>query len=159
MMIYREIKRLINYGLKHTLFTKDDEIFIRNSLLSVLNLDEYEDVEVEDEELSTPTDILENILNYAFENGILESNTPIYRDLLDTKIMAVLMPRPSEIIRKFNEKYKRSKEEATDYFYNISKACDYVRTDRISQNLVWKSKTDYGELDITINLSKPEKDP
>ena len=93
MMIYREIKRLINYGLKHTLFTKDDEIFIRNSLLSVLNLDEYEDVEVEDEELSTPTDILENILNYAFENGILESNTPIYRDLLDTKIMAVLMPR------------------------------------------------------------------
>lgn len=159
MEIYREIKRLIQYGLKKHLFTEDDQIFIRNSLLSILNLDEYEDIEIEDEELTTPTDILDNMLNYAFENGILESNTPIYRDLLDTKIMGALMPRPSEIIREFNEKYKRSQEEATSYFYNISKACDYVRTDRIAQNLVWKSKTDYGDLDITINLSKPEKDP
>lgn len=159
MEIYIEIKRLIQYGLKNNLFTEYDEIFIRNSLLSILNLDEYEDVEIEDEELTTPTDILDNILNYAFKNGILESNTPIYRDLLDTKIMAALMPRPSEVIREFNEKYKKSKEEATSYFYNISKVCDYVRTDRIAQNLVWKSKTDYGDLDITINLSKPEKDP
>lgn len=159
MEIYIEIKRLIQYGLKNNLFTEYDEIFIRNSLLSILNLDEYEDVEIEDEELTTPTDILDNILNYAFKNGILESNTPIYRDLLDTKIMAALMPRPSEVIREFNEKYKKSKEEATSYFYNISKACDYVRTDRIAQNLVWKSKTEYGDLDITINLSKPEKDP
>lgn len=159
MEIYIEIKRLIQYGLKNNLFTEYDEIFIRNSLLSILNLDEYENVEIEDEELTTPTGILDNILNYAFKNGILESNTPIYRDLLDTKIMAALMPRPSEIIREFNEKYEKSKEEATSYFYNISKACDYVRTDRIAQNLVWKSKTDYGDLDITINLSKPEKDP
>ncbi len=159
MGIYGEIKRLIKYGLKNNLFTEDDEIYIRNSLLNILNLDDYEDVEVEEEKLKTPTIILENILNYAFENGILESNTPIYRDLLDTKIMGALMPRPSEIIRVFNEKYKRSKEEATSYFYNISKACDYVRTDRIAQNLVWQSKTDYGDLDITINLSKPEKDP
>ena len=159
MQIYSEIKRLIQYGLKNNLFTKDDEIYIRNSLLSILNLDEYEDVEIEDEELTTPTDILDNILNYAFENGILISNTPIYRDLLDTKIMGALMPRPSEIIKVFNEKYKNSEKEATSYFYNISKACDYVRTDRIAQNLVWKSETDYGALDITINLSKPEKDP
>ncbi|MBE6054433.1 MAG: UDP-glucose--hexose-1-phosphate uridylyltransferase [Clostridium sartagoforme] len=159
MGIYREIKRLINYGLKQNLFNKEDEIFIRNSLLSLLNLDEYEDIELEEEELSTPTDILNNILDYAYEKGILESNTPIYRDLLDTKIMAVLMPRPSEIIRNFNEKLKISNEEATSYFYHVSKACDYVRTDRITQNLAWKSKTDYGNLDITINLSKPEKDP
>ncbi|MDV4151645.1 UDP-glucose--hexose-1-phosphate uridylyltransferase [Clostridium sp. AL.422] len=159
MRIYREIKRLINYGIKHNLFTEDDVIFVRNSLLSILNLDEYENVELEEEDLNTPTLILDSILNFAFENGVLESNTPIYRDLLDTKIMAVLMPRPSEVIRTFNEKYKDSKEEATSYFYNISTACDYVRTDRIAQNMVWKSKTEYGELDITINLSKPEKDP
>lgn len=159
MNIYREIKRLIQYGLKHELFTKDDEIFIRNGLLDVLNLDEYEDFEIEDENLNTPTEILGNILDYAFNNGILESNSPIYRDLLDTKIMGVLMPRPSEVIREFYNRYKGSKESATSYLYNISKACDYVRTDRIAQNLVWKSSTEYGDLDITINLSKPEKDP
>ena len=159
MGIYRDIKRLIQYGLKHDLFKKEDEIYIRNSLLSILNLDEYEDVDIEDEDLSTPTNILNNILNYAFEKGILESNTPIYRDLLDTKIMGALMPRPSEVIREFNSRYKDSKEDATNYLYNISKSCDYVRTDRIAQNLVWKSKTEYGDLDITINLSKPEKDP
>lgn len=159
MNIYREIKRLIQYGLKHELFTKDDEIFIRNSLLDVLNIDEYEDFEIEDENLNTPTEILGNILDYAFNNGILESNSPIYRDLLDTKIMGVLMPRPSEVIREFYNRYKESKESATSYLYNISKACDYVRTDRIAQNLVWKSSTEYGDLDITINLSKPEKDP
>ena len=159
MGIYKEIKRLIQYGLQKDLFKEEDKIFIINSLLDILNLDEYEDVEVEYEELDTPTPILDNILNYAFENGILESNTPIYRDLLDTKIMAVLIPRPSEVIREFNEKYKNSKEEATSYFYKLSKYCDYVRTDRIEQNVVWKSKTNYGDLDITINLSKPEKDP
>ncbi|GAA0822330.1 UDP-glucose--hexose-1-phosphate uridylyltransferase [Clostridium tertium] len=159
MNICREIKRLIQYGLKHELFTKDDEIFIRNGLLDVLNLDEYEDFEIEDENLNTPTEILGNILDYAFNNGILESNSPIYRDLLDTKIMGVLMPRPSEVIREFYNRYKESKESATSYLYNISKACDYVRTDRIAQNLVWKSSTEYGDLDITINLSKPEKDP
>ena len=159
MNIYREIKRLIQYGLKHELFTKDDEIFIRNGLLDVLNLDEYEDFEIDDENLNTPTEILGNILDYAFNNGILESNSPIYRDLLDTKIMGVLMPRPSEVIREFYNRYKESKESATSYLYNISKACDYVRTDRIAQNLVWKSSTEYGDLDITINLSQPEKDP
>ncbi|MDU4739287.1 MULTISPECIES: UDP-glucose--hexose-1-phosphate uridylyltransferase [Clostridium] len=159
MNIYREIKRLIQYGLKHELFTKDDEIFIRNGLLDVLNLDEYEDFEIDDENLNTPTEILGNILDYAFNNGILESNSPIYRDLLDTKIMGVLMPRPSEVIREFYNRYKESKESATSYLYNISKACDYVRTDRIAQNLVWRSSTEYGDLDITINLSKPEKDP
>lgn len=159
MRIYREIKRLLQYGLKKSLFTKDDEIFVRNSLLDILNLDEYHDVEIEDEELDTPTVILDNILNYCFENGILESDSPIYRDLLDTKIMAILMPRPSEVIREFNNRYEKSKESATSYFYNISTACDYVRTDRIAQNIVWKNKTEYGDLDITINLSKPEKDP
>ncbi|MBU5454489.1 UDP-glucose--hexose-1-phosphate uridylyltransferase [Caproiciproducens sp. MSJ-32] len=165
MGIYREIERLLIYGLKKELFTEDDKIFVRNSLLDILNLDSYEEIREEElkllekEELETPTEILNNILNYAYENKVLESNTPVYRDLLDTKIMAALMPRPSEVIRKFNEKYNLSKKEATDYFYKLSKACDYIRTDRIAQNMVWKSKTQYGDIDITINLSKPEKDP
>lgn len=159
MNINKEIKRLLNYGLQNNLFEIEDEIYVRNKILDILNLDEYEDVEIEEENLNTPTDILNNLLNFAFENNILESNTPIYRDLLDTKIMDALMPRPSEVIKKFYNKYESSKEDATNYFYNISKACDYVRTDRIAQNLVWKTETEYGDLDITINLSKPEKDP
>ncbi len=158
MRIYRDIKRLIKYGLQNNLFEKEDEIYVRNKILDILNIDEYEDVEIEDEILSTPTEILNNLLNYAYKNKVLESNSPIYRDLLDTKIMDSLMPRPSEVIKNFYNKYEYSKEEATNYFYNISKACDYVRTDRIAQNLVWKTPTEYGDLDITINLSKPEKD-
>ncbi|MBD7915352.1 UDP-glucose--hexose-1-phosphate uridylyltransferase [Clostridium sp. Sa3CUN1] len=159
MSIYREIKRLINYGLQNNLFEIEDEIYIRNKILDILNIDEYEDICIEDENLSTPTEILNNLLNYAYENKVLESNTPIYRDLLDTKIMDALMPRPSEVIKNFYNKYENSKVDATNYFYKISKACDYVRTDRIAQNLVWKTSTEYGDLDITINLSKPEKDP
>ncbi len=159
MRIYRDIKRLIKYGLQNNLFEKEDEIYVRNKILDILNIDEYEDVEIEDEILSTPTEILNNLLNYAYKNKVLESNSPIYRDLLDTKIMDSLMPRPSEVIKNFYNKYEYSKEEATNYFYNISKTCDYVRTDRIAQNLVWKTPTEYGDLDITINLSKPEKDP
>ncbi|WP_418222491.1 UDP-glucose--hexose-1-phosphate uridylyltransferase [Clostridium isatidis] len=165
MGIYREIERLLIYGLKKGLITEDDKIFARNSLLDILNLDNYEELREEElkllekEEFNTPTEILNNILNYAYENKILESNTPVYRDLLDTKIMEALMPRPSEVINKFKEKYKHSEKEATDYFYKLSKNCDYIRTDRIAQNIVWKSKTQYGDIDITINLSKPEKDP
>ena len=159
MNINKEIKRLLKYGLKKNLFEVEDEIYVRNKILDILNLDEYEDIEIEEENLDTPTEILNNLLNYAFESGILESNSPIYRDLLDTKIMDTLMPRPSEVIKKFYNKYENSKEDATNYFYNISKACDYVRTDRIAQNLVWKTVTEYGDLDLTINLSKPEKDP
>ena len=159
MNINKEIKRLLKYGLKKNLFEVEDEIYVRNKILDILNLDEYEDIEIEEENLDTPTEILNNLLNYAFESGILESNSPIYRDLLDTKIMDTLMPRPSEVIKKFYNKYENSKEDATNYFYNISKACDYVRTDRIAQNLVWKTATEYGDLDLTINLSKPEKDP
>ncbi|GAA0069660.1 UDP-glucose--hexose-1-phosphate uridylyltransferase [Clostridium sardiniense] len=159
MSIYRNIERLVQYGIKNNLIEDEDKIFIRNSLIDLFNLDEFEYVNIEDENLNTPTSILNNLLDYAYENGILESNTPIYRDLFDTKIMGILMPRPSEVIREFNGKYNENPKLATEYFHNISKACDYIRTDRIAQNIVWKSNTDYGDLDITINLSKPEKDP
>ncbi|WP_024613156.1 UDP-glucose--hexose-1-phosphate uridylyltransferase [Clostridium sp. Ade.TY] len=159
MGIYRDIDRLIKYSVMKNLIECEDEVYIRNSLLELFKLDDYEASDIEDEVLNTPTPILESLLDYAYEKGLIEYNTPIYRDLFDTKIMGILVKRPSEIIRDFNYKYKKNPEEATTYFHNISKACDYIRTDRIAKNLVWKTNSEYGNIDITINLSKPEKDP
>ena len=159
MNIYKEFERLINFGLKHELFEKEDITFMRNSLIELFNLDEYIVEEVEDENLENVTPIMENLLDYAYEIEILESNTPVYRDLLDSKIMGILMPRPSQVINNFNVLYTINKKDATDYLYELSKACDYVRTSRIAQNMTWKTSTKYGDIDITINLSKPEKDP
>ena len=159
MNIFVEFERLINFGLKNKLFQKEDVIFMRNSLIELFNIDEYIVEEVEDEDLENVTPIMNNILDYAYEVGILESNSPVYRDLLDTKIMGLLMPRPSQVINKFNELYNVEPKKATDYLYDLSKASDYVRTSRIAQNMTWKTDTKYGQLDITINLSKPEKDP
>ncbi|MFA6941401.1 MAG: galactose-1-phosphate uridylyltransferase, partial [Clostridiaceae bacterium] len=157
--IYQEIERLINYGLNKHLLAKEDIIYTRNKLLEILKLYDFEVTKVQNENLETPTVILDNILNWCFQNGLLESNTPVYRDLLDTKIMDTLVDKPSVVINKFYSLYKKSPCFATDYFYSLSKASDYIRVNRIKRNLEWKTKTDYGDLDITINLSKPEKDP
>ncbi|MCQ4697024.1 UDP-glucose--hexose-1-phosphate uridylyltransferase [Paeniclostridium sordellii] len=158
MSIYTDFERLINYGLKHELFLEEDKVYIRNSLIELFNLDEYI---VPTEVLGDDNleDIMNNLLDYAYEKNILESNTSVYRDLLDTKIMSLLIPRPSEVTKEFNKRYKKDKVSATDYLYNLSKSCDYVRTNRIAQNINWKTNTEYGDIDITINLSKPEKDP
>ncbi|CEN25496.1 UDP-glucose--hexose-1-phosphate uridylyltransferase [Paraclostridium sordellii] len=158
MSIYTDFERLINYGLKHELFLEEDKVYIRNSLIELFNIDEYI---VPTEVLGDDNleDIMNNLLYYAYEKNILESNTSVYRDLLDTKIMSLLIPRPSEVTKEFNKRYKKDKVSATDYLYNLSKACDYVRTNRIAQNINWKTNTEYGDIDITINLSKPEKDP
>lgn len=158
MSIYTDFERLINYGLKHELFLEEDKVYIRNSLIELFNIDEYI---VPTEVLGDDNleDIMNNLLDYAYEKNILESNTSVYRDLLDTKIMSLLIPRPSEVTKEFNKRYKKDKVSATDYLYNLSKSCDYVRTNRIAQNINWKTNTEYGDIDITINLSKPEKDP
>ena len=160
MNINYEVERLINYGIKKNLIEVEDTIYIRNQLLDLLGIEGYNYSEINiDEDLDTPTEILDKILTASFENGKLESNTIVYRDLLDTKIMGVLTPRPSTVIKTFNNLYKDDKVLATEYFYNLSKSTDYIRTDRIAQNMVWKANSKYGGLDITINLSKPEKDP
>lgn len=158
MSIYTDFERLINYGLKHELFLEEDKVYIRNSLIELFNIDEYI---VPTEVLGDDNleDIMNNLLDYAYEKNILESNTSVYRDLLDTKIMSLLIPRPSEVTKEFNKRYKKDKVSATDYLYNLSESCDYVRTNRIAQNINWKTNTEYGDIDITINLSKPEKDP
>ena len=156
-MINYEINRLINFATQQSLISEEDKIYSTNMLLGLLDLNEFELSEV-NEQLDTPTPILENILDYAVEKNMIE-NTVTERDLFDTKIMNCVMPRPSEVINTFNELYSSSPEEATDYYYNLSIASNYIRKDRIDKNIAWKVPTEFGDLDITINLSKPEKDP
>ncbi|MBE6750115.1 MAG: UDP-glucose--hexose-1-phosphate uridylyltransferase [Ruminococcaceae bacterium] len=155
-MIEKSIKKLVCYGLENSLFEKEDVIYITNKILELLGLDEFECDEIFSEVNLEET--LGEILDYAVENGIIE-DTITHRDLFDTKIMGAMVARPSEIIKKFNSFYEVSPKEATDYFYKLSCDSDYIRRYRIKKDMKWKKSTDYGELDITINLSKPEKDP
>lgn len=160
-MIQENIKKLVQYGLNTGLIEPEDKIYTTNRLLELFELDELgendNDVTMETDELET---VLSEMLDYAYEHGIMKENGIVYRDLFDTKIMSVLMPRPSEVIEKFSSIYeKESPEAATDYFYKLSQDSDYIRRYRIKKDMKWTAKTPYGELDITINLSKPEKDP
>ncbi len=158
-MIQDSIRKLVKYGLLTGLIEREDQIYTTNRLLELFGLDEWEDdgkdtaVSVEDLEA-----VLRDMLDYACEKGLIE-NSIVYRDLFDTKIMGLLTPRPSEVIRTFREKYASDPKEATDYFYKLSRDTDYIRRYRIAKDQKWISSTKYGDLDITINLSKPEKDP
>ncbi len=161
-MIQREIQRLVAYGLQTGLVAPEDKIYTTNRLLELFRLDELEET-VAAEEVTVATEDLESILtammDYAVEQGIMEEDGIVYRDLFDTKIMSVLMPRPSEVIRTFWNLYEKSPEAATDYYYKLSQDSDYIRRYRIVKDMKWVTKTAYGDLDITVNLSKPEKDP
>ncbi len=155
-MINLMIKQLVDYGINQELIRKEDEIFVRNMYLDLLGLDSYEDCEqAGDLELH---EILEGILNYAVENGIIEDGIAS-RDLFDTKLMAVMMPFPSTVIDIFRKKYEISPKDATDYFYKLSQDSNYIRRDRIQKDIRFAANTESGQLDISINLSKPEKDP
>ena len=153
------IRKLVQYGLMNGLLGQEDVIYTTNRLLEVFGADEIEEcdtpVTMENAELE---EVLKNLLDYACEAGLLEDSI-VYRDLFDTKLMSVLMPRPSEVIAKFRSLYEKSPQEATDYFYKLSKDSDYIRRYRIAKDQKWVTQTPYGDLDITINLSKPEKDP
>jgi UDPglucose--hexose-1-phosphate uridylyltransferase len=159
-MIQNNIKKLVQYGLNTGLIEPEDKIYTTNRLLELFRLDELEE---SDSDVSMSVDELEGVLsemlNYAYEEGILEENGVVYRDLFDTKIMSTLVPRPSEVIGKFREKYEESPQAATDFFYKLSQDTDYIRRYRIKRDQKWIASTKYGDLDITINLSKPEKDP
>ncbi|MBO7302879.1 MAG: UDP-glucose--hexose-1-phosphate uridylyltransferase, partial [Clostridia bacterium] len=140
------------------LITEEDRIYSTNLLLAALGEAEY----VEPTE-ATPDEPLEDILgalcDYAAEKGLLESNSVVYRDLFDTMLMGLITPRPSEVIRMFKAYYSISPKAATDYFYDLCRNSDYIRTYRVKKDLKWVYEGKYGELDITVNLSKPEKDP
>ncbi len=159
-MIQELIRKLTAYGILTGLVPKEDQIYTINRLLELFGLEELEDasqpVDVSMEELP---EILEGMLDYAYETGLMEENGVVYRDLFDTKIMSVLLPRPSEVIRKFEELYRESPRQATDFYYKFSSDSDYIRRYRIKKDMKWIAPTEYGDLDITINLSKPEKDP
>ncbi|MBQ8140102.1 MAG: UDP-glucose--hexose-1-phosphate uridylyltransferase [Clostridia bacterium] len=157
MNISTRIKQLINYAVNKRLIEDSDRIYMTNRILEELGLYEYD--EPQDCEAAPLEDILGAICDYAYENGLIESNTTTYRDLFDTKIMGILTPRPSEVIRNFTANYAISPETATEYYYDLSKNSDYIRTYRVSKDLKWSYPSEYGDIDITVNLSKPEKDP
>lgn len=159
MSINYEINRLVSFGLQHQMIEASDVMYVANKIIEILNLSSFEYEAIELDVMEHPSEILDVILDYAAENGILECDSIDHRDLLDTKIMDCLMPRPSEVIKSFNKLYAKNPKEATDYYYDLSKSSNYIRVSRVAKNLSWKSTTKYGDLDITINLSKPEKDP
>lgn len=167
-MIAERILDLADYGLAVGLIAEEDKIFTINRLLELFGIDDLADSAAEHKKKTPMTreeaedsleGILQDMLDYAYENGITQENGVVYRDLFDTKIMSLLVPRPSEVVKNFWELYQKDAKEATDYFYTLSRDCDYIRRYRIKKDLKWTAETSYGTLDITINLSKPEKDP
>lgn len=167
MNIYKEIEKLILFGLKNYMIEEMDEILIRNKVLEILNIEDYPEFTLDEkksfiEEIDTleyPVEILDNITKWAAENGLLKEDILVFHDLLNSKIMGTIVPRSSTINKEFWNKYEKNKEDATKYFYELSKKSNYIRTDRISKNISYSYESKYGKLDITINLSKPEKDP
>jgi len=156
-MINKYINELVNYGLKAGLVVDDDKVYVTNRLLELFGLLEFEEEAIDNErEL---VDILEDMMVYAHENGILEEDTITMKDLFDTKIMGMLTPAPSVVRSNFDSIYKTSPKLATDYYYQFSQRTNYIRKDRIAKDEKWVTETEYGPIDITINLSKPEKDP
>lgn len=159
-MILQDIKKLVLYGLRTGLIEEEDKIYTINKLIELFGLDSPEEygssAEAAEEDLES---ILKGMTDYAYETGILSEDSIVYRDLFDTKIMGMLVPRPSEVIRRFKELYAISPQKATDFYYQFSQDTDYIRRYRIKKDQKWLASTKYGDLDITINLSKPEKDP
>lgn len=156
-MINESVKKLVCYGLETGLIKDCDKVYVTNRILEALGLDEYDEPQENYENVNLEQ-TLKELLDYAAQNGIIEDSI-VYRDLFDTKLMACLMPMPHEVIEKFNALYKESPEKATDYFYKLSCDSDYIRRYRIVKDIRWKVPSDYGEIDLSINLSKPEKDP
>ncbi len=149
------IKDLLNYGIKNGLVEKEDEIYVENMILDILNLDEISDECKGEEDLEK---ILKNLLNFAAGSGLIE-DTVTDRDLFDTKLMGALTPAPSIVRKEFFNLYEENPQRATDYYYKLSCDSDYIRTYRVKKDEKWKTDTEFGQMDITINLSKPEKDP
>ncbi len=157
-MINTYITELVNYGVREGLVDRLDRTYTINRLIEFFGLIEY----VEPEVIPEPRElhlILEDMISWALGSGVLESDTTAAKDLFDTKIMGLITPPPSVVIRKFNDLAERSSRDATDWYYAFSRATNYIRTDRIAKDMKWLAPTEFGDIDITINLSKPEKDP
>ena len=181
-MICKLITELIQYGRNEKLIAEDDVIYTTNKLLELFGVEEYDEPAKVPEarpvsearpisearpvsearpipEARPVSEILEDLLSYAEEAGILKDATAGAKDLFDTKIMGLITPPPSVVRREFREKLDISPRDATEYYYSFCKATNYIRVDRIKKDERWTTETPFGLLDISINLSKPEKDP
>ena len=156
-MLFKAIKQLVQYGINTGLTKECERIYTTNLLLDCFSESEYIDTDCDLNDIVLE-DVLKVLLDEAVARGIIDDNV-ISRDLFDTKLMNCLMPRPAEVQRTFQEKYEVSPVEATNYFYKLSQDSDYIRRYRVCKDMKWTVDTDYGTLDVTINLSKPEKDP
>lgn len=154
--LYSDIDCLVKYAVKRGLIEDCERIYSINLLIDLFHENEYKEPETDDErDLETVLDSLDDI---AVSLGLIDDNK-VSRDLFDTRIMNCVMMRPAEVRRRFMEEYRVSPEKATDFFYSLSKNSNYIRTARVAKDIKWKTPTEYGDIDITINLSKPEKDP
>ena len=156
--VNESIAKLAGYALQKGLIAECEYMWCVNTILDVLKLDGWEDPSRCTGETDLP-ETLSVLLDDAFARGVLAENSVVYRDLLDSELMGRLTPRPAQVIERFNSLYAVSPETATDWYYAFSQDTNYIRRDRIAKDVQWKTATEYGELDITINLSKPEKDP
>ena len=157
-MIHNAVSKLATYALRTGLIEPCEYKWAVNTILDVLKLDSYTEPEESWGEIDLAA-VLEELLDDAAARGVLENNSVVYRDLLDTKLMGALTPRPAQVHGKFKELFAQDPKKATDWYYKLSQDTNYIRRDRIARDMQWKTETDYGTLDITINLSKPEKDP
>ncbi|HIY20446.1 MAG TPA: UDP-glucose--hexose-1-phosphate uridylyltransferase [Candidatus Flavonifractor merdigallinarum] len=158
-MMDREIQALVTYALDTGLIEPCERMWAVNTLLEALGLDSYTEPETPAERPVELTAVLTALMDDAHARGVLKEDSVVYRDLFDTMLMGRLTPRPAQVIDKFRALYAQSPETATNWYYQFSQATNYIRRDRIAKDVKWLSPTEYGELDITINLSKPEKDP
>ena len=154
-MIYRAINGLIRHAIEADLITNDDIFVVRNQLMDILKLTDWNDKEPLTGNIE---ELLEPLIDYAVKAGIIE-DTSVQRDLFDTRVMGVFTPMPREVNATFQRKYSASPSAATEWYYAFSKSLNYVRAERIAKDLKWTYESEYGTLDITINRSKPEKDP
>lgn len=155
--LYQGIADLVRYGIERGLAEPEDRVFLINRYLEMFEVDEFEEQDCSGEVDLEQT--LAVLLDEAVKRGVLESDDIVSKDLFDTKLMGVMVPFPSQVINTFWNHYEKSPKEATDFFYKFSKDTDYIRTYRVKKDMKWKVDSPYGEIDITINLSKPEKDP
>ena len=156
-MIYADIQQLIDYSIQNHLIEPVDALVIRNQLMNALHVYDWQDEPAKSTAASVD-ELLQPLIDYACENGVIEDTTA-NRDLFDTLLMGIVTPLPREVIRGFHAAYEKSPEAATDWYYAVSQKTNYVRAGRIAKDMKWKSDSAYGVLDITINRSKPEKDP
>ncbi len=157
-MIDTAVSKLVSYALQTGLIEPCERDWAANTILDVLKLSSYTQIDQD----SGPVElapVLEELLDDAHERGVLAEDSVAYRDLFDTEIMGRLAPRPAQVIERFWDLYQHGPEKATDWYYRFSQDTNYIRRDRIAKDIQWKAPTEYGDLDVTINLSKPEKDP